>query len=452
MKAKVAIWLDMLRTYAFGRVLQIQLLYAMVPGLLMTALWLNSNIKRLGSIALVHQAGDSWVPIGNALRFVRSHTDLAGLYHTTYFSTNEQFIYAPQGLAICDALDRLTGFSFGDVEQAKIASWWLLVALTAYAYVFFLWLARELRVAVATVDQKLFVLAVAVCSVYLFFPLTGGYTVGNIQNFLTALVAIAMFCFMRGRSVAAGFLLGIAVLVKPHIGVMLVWALVRRDWRFAGGMIAALAAGSLLSLSMYGWPVHAAYLELLQYLSGRGESYAGSHTFESALYRLMHLGNNVSFDAWHRTLQPVAWIHWTATALGLATMVWAFWARKGDAPVQRMLDFGSAYMAIVIASPVAYEHHFGLSYLLLPATALLMVVNAAQDRAARIALPLAYLCLANIFPVTDGLADTDLNLLQSYRLIGTLLLIFTMIRIRPLASGSVASGVQEARPSQPALA
>lgn len=446
MKAKVAIWLGMLRSYDFGRVLQIQLIYAMVPGLLMTALWLNSNIKRLGSIALVNQAGDSWVPIGNALRFVRSHADLSGLYHATYFTTNEQFIYAPQGLALCDALDRLTGFSFGDLQQAKIASWWLLVALTAYAYVFFAWLARKLKVQVATADQKLFVLAVSVCSVYLFFPLTGGYTVGNIQNFLTTLAALAMFGFMRDRSVLAGFLLGIAVLVKPHIGAMLVWALVRREFRFAGGMVAALIAGSLLSLVMYGWPVHAAYLDLLQYLSGRGESYAGSHTFESALYRMMHLGNNVSFDAFHRTLQPVAWIHWTATALGVATMAWAFWPRKGDGPILRMLDFGAAYMAIVIASPVAYEHHFGLSYLLLPASALLMIVLNAGDRVIRVTLPLAYLCLANVFPVTNWIADTNMNLLQSYRLFGTLLLIFSMVRLRrALVEGQARAAAAEGK-------
>ena len=47
-----------------GRALTTMLLCAIIPGAAMTALLLNSNLKRLGSILLVHQATDSWIPIG----------------------------------------------------------------------------------------------------------------------------------------------------------------------------------------------------------------------------------------------------------------------------------------------------------------------------------------------------------------------------------------------------
>ena len=161
----------------------------------------------------------------------------------------------------------------------------------------------------------------------------------------------------------------------------------------------------------------------------RGESYYGSHSIESTIYRMLHVGNNLNWDSRHLSLTPIPAVHEVATALGAIVIAFAFWSRQSSTQLTRLLDFGIAYMAIIVASPVSYGHHFGLSYILLPATAFWAITTGSQRRDV-VFIGVSYACLSNVFPVTDWLANTDLNVFQSYRLLGAGLLIWQMNKLR----------------------
>ena len=183
---------------------------------------------------------------------------------------------------------------------------------------------------------------------------------------------------------------------------------------------------------MFGWPVHAAYFDLMHFLSSRGESFYTSHTWEGTIYRFIHDGNNMTWDPTHTTLVPLVWVHVLALVLGIATMTYAFWLRKGEGPLWRMMDFGAAVLAIVISSPVAYEHHMGLSYLIVPVLLLVVFTNKVTDKRILALMAFVYICLGSMPHFVDVTARSHLNFLQSYRLYGTLILMALIYHLRPM--------------------
>ena len=157
---------------ALGRTGWMQVYSCLLPGLLMTVLLLDSNLKALGSVALLRQAGDSWVPINNALAFVGSNHDFSQLYQQTYFDAQDQFIYPPQALAIFEILNRYIGCNFGNVHQAKIVSFLILPVTTYIIYAFLRTQQSEAGVVIGRPVDSAICILVSIASVFLFFRLS----------------------------------------------------------------------------------------------------------------------------------------------------------------------------------------------------------------------------------------------------------------------------------------
>lgn len=399
-----------------------------LPFLHLSAFSRTSNIRRVGSILLFHGAADSWRPINDALGYVNGHASAAGLYQATYFQSDFQFIYPPQAVALFQCLKTVLRFDLGDEFQAKLGSW-LCLPLLAYVLYRIVLESFRGRDIVGSPANRAILALYSFFAVFLFFPITNGYAAGNIQTYLTLMAATAALLRIQGRPLLAGIAFGVAVIVKPQVGLLLLWTLYGREFAFVAGCAIVIAVMSLSSLAMYGLPLHLEYYRLLSYLSGRGESFYYSHSIESAMYRLIHVGNNIDWDPRHRTLKPVGWIHHLSSVLGLLLVGWTFVVRSANTVADRTLHFVMVYIAIVIASPVAYEHHFGLAYIGLALALLVALQQAALPRYLVLLIALTYALMANAFPPLDYLADTNLNLLQSNRLIGGLLLLACTSRL-----------------------
>src|SRR5262249_2639154 len=87
------------------------------------------------------------------------------------------------------------------------------------------------------------------------------------------------------------------------------------------------------------------------------------------------------------------------------------------------LDLALVALAATIASPVAWEHHYGI---LPPIFALLFPHLYRDESSRRWAVPLlgvAYLLTSNFYEDANRLASSRLNVLQSYVLAGGLLVL-----------------------------
>ncbi len=76
---------------------------------------------------------------------------------------------------------------------------------------------------------------------------------GQTNLLLAVLVLTALACWMRGRDVAAGALLGAATVVKPYAVLFLPYLVARRKWSGAASFVVVLLGALALPVVTYGW-------------------------------------------------------------------------------------------------------------------------------------------------------------------------------------------------------
>ena len=94
------------------------------------------------------------------------------------------------------------------------------------------------------------------------------------QLLFLVLSAVAMLLFERRQHAAGGLLLGYAIASKLFPGVLLVFLLLRRDWRALGWTAAAGVAADSSLLADLGWTPFAAFFAHLPKLLS-GEAFPG---------------------------------------------------------------------------------------------------------------------------------------------------------------------------------
>ena len=172
------------------------------------------------------------------------------------------------------------------------------------------------------------------------------------------------------------------------------------------------------------------YLDLLGFLSRRGESYIQNQGLNGVLNRMLFIGNNLEWDGTHRQIIYDARVHF-ATLAGTVTLIGLALFHRMRA-VAQPLDFAFALVTFTLASPVAYNYHFGM----LPASFILVLFALrARPVGAKFYcwLGAVVFLTANRFGVTDLLAGSRLNILQSYFFFGLLLLIGLLAQVSRLA-------------------
>jgi alpha-1,2-mannosyltransferase len=390
----------------------------------------ESNIS-----ALLHarflSGNDSWYPMLAAREWLRAHHG-GDVYAALFFNGNVKYQYPDTSLLLIEWLpnDRATATrllnigNFGLAAANIIGMTLLMSALIDRAQ------AAGRRLAVG----RPVLLAIGAVATACYYPMLKALSLGQMQILLDLLYTVACYFLIRARPAWSGALVGLSTLVKPQMGLLLVWAIIRRERKFAIGMVSVAAGGGVLSLVVYGvhWPLE--YLRVLQFLSAHGESHFANQSVNGLVNRLVGNGVNVSWLGPSR-FAPYNGLVYAATTISslffMAVGV-AIGFRRGSS-ADPLTSFLIAGICFTLASPIAWQHHYGI---LLPAFAFCLIELLAREQSDRrslwgrwVLLAATYLLAANSFAMVNLLADSGLNFLQSYLFFAALATLFLVVTL-----------------------
>jgi hypothetical protein len=272
---------------------------------------------------------------------------------------------------------------------------------------------------------------VAALATVTFYPVMRGYANGQMQTWLNAAFAAAAWCWATDRPATAGALFALCCAFKPQLGVFVLWGLVRREWRFVLSFVGLAAVLLAASVALYGWAAHLEYLGMLRFLGERGEAFFPNQSVNGLLNRWFFNGDILSWkQPWVDHFPPYDARIFVPTVVSSIVLL-AIGMVPPRAPEARagLADFCLMALVATMASPIAWEHHYGV---VLPifVVAALRCGGEGASRTARLALAVSYVLVSSCLWVTKALASSRLNVLESYLFFGAIVLLVVLVRCR----------------------
>jgi len=383
------------------------------------------------------ESGDSWHVMAIALDWIRNNPD-GGLYEAIFFEGQNKFQYAPTSLLPLAAFEALgieptVGFLNG------VNRLFILVTAAAVSGLVHVLLGRtEFRMSPL---QRVLAAGMSGAAVLVFYPVMMAYNLGQLQVWINMLFVLACLAWAMDRRASAGVAIGLICLLKPQFGLFLIWGLLRKEWRFVFPLCIVGAGGLLISIGLFGFMNHLEYISVLQFLSRHGESYWANQSMNGLLHRLA--GNGVS-DWEAGGFPPYSLIVYAGSMIAtVAILVLALRVRRGEGAMASLFDFMLAALAFTAASPIAWEHHYGVMAPMFAALFVMALTNWRQNPSQRpllIAFVVCYLFAANSFGFTRALDGAPLNIAQSYLYFSAL---GVLVLLRRLASDPSASQISK---------
>jgi hypothetical protein len=398
------------------------------------------------ALRLLHpiSGSDSWLPMLQASTFLIDHPHTL-VYQAIFFDQRVKFQYPLTSLLTLDIPRRLLHVDPHNV----IAALRLLSRLSVPAIG--LTFALLMKNAVAeTLPGKLpgsglrngwLVLGVGVASAALFYPISRSEVLGQIQTLMTLLAALSLLAWQRGGKATSGLLLGLCCVVKPHWAVVVLWSLLRRQWRFSVAAMVIVAVCLLLALALYGLDNVMGYVAVVEYVGRRGESYFPNQSVNGLVNRLLFNGPNIEWEAHaFAPFHPLVYAATVASSIALLAFT-MLWGRRSEPTT---LHLALAILALTMASPIAWEHHYGV---LFPMFALVLPAALAYRPLSGATLPIlavAFLLNSQCFvSITNLLAHSRWNIVQSYQLAGAALMLWLIaLLVRPRGAGAPGNSPQ----------
>ena len=170
-------------------------------------------------------------------------------------------------------------------------------------------------------------------------PIMSTFQVGNVQMAIIAVSALAMLLFERRAYALGGLLLAYVIAAKIYPGVLVLYLLLRRDWRAVGWTGGVGATLVVASLATFGWTPFAAFLDHApQIISGEAfpafrnplaianNGSVPGLVFKLPLFGLPHMGfGGMRTVGWLYTLVVIAGTAWLALRArheGREPLVW----------------------------------------------------------------------------------------------------------------------------------
>jgi alpha-1,2-mannosyltransferase len=372
---------------------------------------------------------DSWSPMLEALTYV-SKGNYSGLYDHIFFTQKTKFQYAVSSLFFLETLTYLIKPTYPNLNLFNFG----LMPLIGLALA---WLTRELGF---WRDWRPGLAWAAACGFWTLtnFPVIGALNLGQIQLWIDLLFIVACVLWIRDERLAAGFLIGLIALMKPQMAALLVWAVLRRHWSFVQGFLLAAVPITLFCLYRYGFWNNLEYLGVLKYVAQHGESFFANQSINGILNRYFGNGPNIHFSDNDFAAYDIR-VHIGTMVSSLVIIAIALFVRPGPREDRHGLDFMLAALAFTIASPVVWDHHYGVT----PAM-FLVALAVMRDLHAR-GQPMAL--YAALFLFASVLVNANLNayfntwrhtptgtLMQAYKFYGGMALFVLLLLLRPRAA------------------
>ena len=408
---------------------------------LASALGVNALLAGLGQYTALRdtafflrgvQGVDSWRPMAQAYAIAPAGA-VHPLYQRLFFEQHVKFIYPPTALLLFRALDLVLPIEAWRTALNRLS--WLCVALAIGFSAALLDRALARASPPASRADRLARIALVTGFGLCFYPLIKAYTLGQMQVVVNAAFAALLWCWLTGRPVAAGVLVALMAAVKPQYGLFALWGILRGEWRFVAS---AAGAGALLlafSVVSFGLDDHLDYLRVIAHVGRHGEAYWPNQTVNGFLQRLLGNGQSAAWDpANYPPFHPIVYAGTLASSVALlAAGLFAplRFPDRGNA-----LDLAGFAVALTLASPLAWEHHYGV---LLPILALALAEAISRRAWGAATWPALALCAAiasNYWGALGRLSGTVWNPLQSLLLFSALVLLALLLGMRSVSVSS----------------
>ncbi|HTU49312.1 MAG TPA: glycosyltransferase family 87 protein [Acidobacteriaceae bacterium] len=367
--------------------------------------------------------------VGNDSSYYMAQGDLAwqqhpnALYETVFFQRGIRFIYPPTSLLLYRAWQAAGRIGISPSIALNVMLLLALFGTMAVAGEFLLRLLPEPTVRESTPADRWKIRALIAALVFVFLPIIDAYNLGQIQTLLNFMLMAAALLWLRGSRVSPAILIGLTCWLKPQMILFVLWGLLRRQWRFTTSLLITFLAGAFLSVAVFGWHNSVEYVQVLRYLGRRGDSMFWNQSLNGLLHRLMHVGSIITsfygYPPFNRTI-------YLATILSSAAMV----LLALTVPVLRNMtattaDFLIYAMACTMASPIVWQHHYGVFFLVF----LLWIPEALQHRRTLVFLLPIYLLMTDTWAPLTPLMFTRWTFLISHVYFGGLaLFLYTLFR------------------------
>jgi alpha-1,2-mannosyltransferase len=368
---------------------------------------------------------DSWGVMHIAREWLRTHADTSQLYQDIFFTQNHKFQYAPTSLLMLDVLSAVgvtpTVEVLNTVNRVLLGVTALAVGAIGFLLMKRLAPANDSDSRIARLVAGPLGAAFTLC----FYPMVWAYDVGQAQVWINFFFVAAVLAWLLERRIAAGVLIGLICLLKPQFALFLVWGLIRREWAFSIALTATAAAGLLISIALYGFGSHVAYLSVLSHLSQHGESFWANQSVNGILNRLLGNGPIANFEGAFPPFNIMVYLGTMLTTAGILAL--ALFIRRREGELASLTDFLLAATAFTIASPIAWEHHYGV---FAPAFVVLILIwaTSAPSRSYLITaagLGIALFFAANVFPIVKNFTGV-LTLVQAHLFFAGLAVFFML--------------------------
>ncbi|MCC6176511.1 MAG: DUF2029 domain-containing protein [Chloroflexi bacterium] len=285
---------------------------------------------------------------------------------------------------------------------ASLACLWLIVDLTARA------LGRPLR-ALAGLALALGLVAV--------WPLRENFVEGQLNVAVAAGIVGCWYARRIERPVLAGVALAIAIALKPLVGLFVLWALWRREWRLLTGASVALGAVTVVGAMLAGvdgvrdyltaaYPMHAAlwpgYKDNASPQGFFTRLFGPSDWKPRPPYPIRGLSTGLTLTSW-------------AVAVGLL-----FWriGRRPPSPDRLNREFAALGATMLLVTPIIWPHY----YVVLAAPVAVFVASLWRRRAwgwlALLSLAIGVLLIPRGDLLPRGLGNAQLPALLAMYAVG----------------------------------
>jgi alpha-1,2-mannosyltransferase len=393
----------------------------------------GSIIPDLRSFFHVQQWTDSWLPMMKSLDYFKAHPTLpiydAKLYDTLIYSlASELPLVAMRKIGMSDV---------AMLRALAIGSWLAVWGVAAVSLVMGRWLLRRRGAELTWPAVVAVVLAVLGC-----YPLIKGYSLGNAQTFLSFGFAVMLLLWTTGHERSAGVVAALMTAVKPQFILLLVWMLVRKRWGAAWAFVACGVVLIAASVAVFGWHNNLDYIGVLAGLSHKAQSHYANQSMFGTINRMIFNGENIGYTPYVYT-PYIPWVYRVTvmTSLLLVGLVLVYpWKKLRGSTA----DIAAMGIASVAASPMAWEHHYGI---VVAIAAWTWFAHGCWMKQRPWVLGVAVFFCMNFLPAFNYLADKrGWNILQSYLYFGALLLMGWLMHLSHVV-GEEVPGAEAPMPS-----
>jgi hypothetical protein len=359
------------------------------------------------------QWSDSWTPMLGSVNSFLAHPTLP-IYQAKLYDT---LLYPLTSILPLLWLRRAGMSDAGVLRVLMIASWIAVVAVIAVQA----WIAAKFTGSDGLSWRA--VLAI-LFGAFFFMPITLAYSLGQAQIFLDLFFSLLVVFWIERRDRPAGVMMALLAMVKPQYGLLLLWAALRGRWKALGAGAVALGVGGAVSSAVFGVRNNLDYLGVMAGLSRKAQTHYANQSMFGLLNRAIFNGENLPY---HPYIYPpyVPWIYAVtlATTAVLVVLALAYpWRERAGG----MADLSAIAVVSVIATPMAWEHHYGV---MLPIFVWLWFGLYRRGTGSAWVLALSWVSIADFLsPLNTFAAIPVANLLQNYMYFGALLLLGLLLR------------------------